>query len=82
MRLQPAFQRAKVERAAVAGDFAALKKDGQGGNAADIEAGGQLRFGFGIDLDQPGLRFEVAGRLLEEAQGTRAAARSETLASG
>eukprot|EP00825_Cyclidium_porcatum_P004716 TRINITY_DN1222_c0_g1_i2.p3 TRINITY_DN1222_c0_g1~~TRINITY_DN1222_c0_g1_i2.p3 ORF type:complete len:216 (-),score=29.50 TRINITY_DN1222_c0_g1_i2:31-678(-) len=65
MRLQPAFQRAEVESAALAGDFAAVQKNRQGRNAADIEAGGQLLFGFGIDLDQPGVGLEVDGGLME-----------------
>jgi len=51
VRLYPALQRSEVECAALAGDLAAIFKDGQGWDAADIEAGGQLLLGFGVDLN-------------------------------
>ena len=55
MQLQPAFQAAEVERTALAGDFTAPLEDGQGRDAADVEAGGELLLGLGVDLDQAGI---------------------------
>ena len=65
MRLYPAFQRVEVERPALAGDFTASRKNGERRNATDVEAGGELWLGLGVDLGETGVGFKVNSRLVE-----------------
>ena len=61
MSLYPAFERGRIDGAALAGNFTPVAENGQSWNAANVEAGGQLLLAFGIDLGQAGGRLQFPG---------------------
>ena len=59
MWLDPALQASEIKGAALAGDFASVLENGQGGNAADVESASELLFVLGIQFGQSNIGFKI-----------------------